>query len=454
MRGISINEIFGAINVSLAFISLGFIQGFGTISLTSIGLNEEQESWFVSIDILMCIFFQCIGGKMAEVFGIKKSFLISSPIIVLGWILVGTFVSISWLLVGRALSGMGVGMIVVSPSVYIAETAHPDGRATLLSLVGLFFSFGVCILWILGYFLEWQTLAFVSTVPAISAFVGFLFLPDSPYWLIQNKRFEEAYAALKYFRRNDEDKKVMDEYNEILQHSHQKKVMSHTEKLKSMCSRGFIKPFACIGILYTMYEFSGTASTTNFLQSIVIESKIELESRTCSLILAFVRLFSSFMTLVTIQKLQPKFAYMTFTIIRSVSLLIIGTYFLLQAYHPEVAIWTGIPFMMITLVFICHTVILPIHLTLMGEMFPSELRNFSVAIVECLGYSATFAMLKLYIQMKHSMGLHGVFFFNASFAAFCSIYSSFTIPDNRGKSLSEIEKNLNCKTPLISNCQK
>ena len=454
MRGISRNEVFGAINVSLAFISLGFVQGFGTISLTSIGINEEQGSWFVSINILALIIFQCIGGKMAEVFGIKKSFLICSPIIVLGWIFVGTFVSIPWLLFGRALSGMGVGVIMVSPTVYIAETAHPDGRATLSSLVGLSFTFGVCILWILGYFLDWQNLAFVSTVPPILTFVGFLFLPESPYWLIQNKRFEEAYAALKYFRRNDEDKKVKDEFDEILQHYHQKKVMSHSEKLKSIFSLQFVKPFSCIGILYTMYEFSGTASTTNYLQSIIIESKIDLESRTCSLILAFVRLFSSFMTLVTIQKWKPKFAYIAFATIRAVSLLLTGTYFLLQVDHPEFAIWTWVPFTMITLVSICHTVSLPIDFILMGEMFPSELRNVSVAIVECVGYTVTFLMLKLYIQMKHSMGLHGVFFFNASFAAFCAIYASFTIPDNRGKSLSEIEKNNNCKTPLISNCKK
>ena len=454
MRRISINEVFGAINVSLAFISLGFIQGFGTISLTSIDLDEEQESWFVSIDILMSIIFQCIGGKVAEVFGIKKSFLISSPIIVLGWILVGTFVSVSWLLLGRALSGMGIGVIMVSPSVYIAETAHPDGRATLSSFVGLFYSFGVCLLWILGYFFNWQTLAFLATVPTLLSFVGFLILPDTPYWLVQNQRFEEAYASLKYFRRNDEDKEVMNEYDEILQHNHQKKELSHTEKLKSMSSLGFIKPFACIGILYSLYEFSGTASTTNYLQSIIIESKIELESRTCSLILALVRLFSSLMILVTIQKMQPKFAYMAFAMIRAVSLLMIGTYFWLQTNHPEVGIWSGVPFTMITLTFICHTVLLPFHLILMGEMFPSELRNFSVAIVECVGYSATFVMLKLYTLMKHSIGLNGIFFFNASFAAFCAIYSSFTIPDNRGKSLSEIEKKINCNTPLISNCQK
>ena len=450
MRRISINEVFGAINVSLAFISLGFIQGFGTISLTSIDLDEEQESWFVSIDILMSIIFQCIGGKIAEVFGIKKSFLISSPIIVLGWILVGTFVSVSWLLLGRALSGMGIGVIMVSPSVYIAETAHPDGRATLSSFVGLFYSFGVCLLWILGYFFSWQTLAFLATVPTLLSFVGFLILPDTPYWLVQNQRFEEAYASLKYFRRNDQDKQVISEFDEILQHFHQKKDLSQPEKLQRMFSFAFIKPFACIGILYPLYEFSGTTIITNYMQSIIIESKIELEPPTCSLILGFVRIFSSVVTLLTIQNLQPKLTYVTFAIIKTVSLLLIGAYFLLQFHRPDIAIWTGIPFTMIILLYICHSFLLTINWILIGEMFPSELRNFAAGFIESVVYIAIFVVLKLYIQMKHSMGLHGVFFFSASVTALCAIYASLTVPDNRGKSLSEIEKNNSCKTPLIS----
>ena len=450
MRAISLYEVFGAINVSLALISLGFVQGFGTISLASIALNEEEGSWFVSIDMLFAVIFTSIGGKFAEVFGIKTTFLISSPIIILGWIFVGTFSSTFWLILGRALSGIGVAVMMVSPSVYIAETAHPDGRATLSSIAGFSFSFGVCLLWFLGYFFEWQTVAFLATVPAILSFVGFLFLPDTPYWLVQNQRFEEAYASLKYFRRNDQDKQVISEFDEILQHYHQKKVLSQPEKLQRMFSFAFIKPFACIGILYPLYEFSGTTIITNYMQSIIIESKIELEPPTCSLILGFVRIFSSVMTLLTVQNLQPKLTYVTFAIIKTVSLLLMGAYFLLQFHRPDIAIWTGIPFTMIILLYICHSFLLTINWILIGEMFPSELRNFAAGFIESVVYIAIFVVLKLYIQMKHSMGLHGVFFFNASVTALCAIYASLTVPDNRGKSLSEIEKNNSCKTPLIS----
>ena len=448
MTAISFSEVFAAINASLAVISFGLIQGFGGISLASLDLDDDQVSWFASIDSLMAIIFTPIGGKIAEVIGIKKTFLLCSPMITLGWILVGTFASTFWLFVGRVLSGIGVSIMMASPSVYIAETAHPDHRATLISMVGFSYSLGICLLWFLGYFFAWQTVAYLSTVPPILNFIGFLLLPDAPFWLVQHRKFEEAFTALKYFRRNYEDERVIDEFNEILEHYQQKLKLSHYDKVKIMCSRAFIKPFLCIGILYPLYEFSGTMVTTNYLQSLMIESKIELEPRTCSLILGLIRICASVIILITIQKLQPLFSYVGLASIKAIALLVIGAFFYVQSHHPDIATWTWIPFAMVCLVYIPHTFLISIHWILVGEMFPSELRNVAAGFIESITFTFTFVVLKLYVAMKHSFGLPGVFFFYASFAAISSIYAALTIPDNRGKSLIEIENN--CKTPLIS----
>ena len=88
--------------------------------------------------------------------------------------------------------------------------------------------------------------------------------------------------------------------------------------------------------------------------------------------------------------------------------------------------------------------------SLTGEMYPSEVRNFAVGLTECLAYMADFVLLRIYLQMKHSICLYGVFFMFAGVSALCVIYAALTVPDNRGKSLSEIEKKYNYKTPLLS----
>ena len=394
--------------------------------------------------------FASLGGKMAEVIGIRRTFLICSPFIALGWVLVGTYVSTFWMFMGRALSGIGVAIVMVSPSVYIAETAHPDCRTTLNAISGLAFSLGVCILWFLGYALEWQTVAFSATLSPILSFIGFLFLPDTPYWLVRNQEIDKAFAALKYFRGNDKESEVIDEFEEILRNYQQQKTWSHLEKLKSMRSLRFVKPFLCIGILYPLYELGGMPAITNYLQSIIVKSKLSMEPRTCTLVLGIVRILASIMTMCSIQKMPPKLAYVAFAVIKSGSLLAMGVCFLLQTYLQDISDFTWVPYALLFPIYISHTVLFPLNWMLIGELFPSELRNFAAGFIECIAYIVTFAMLKLYSQMKHSLGLHGVFFFYAISGAVCALYAALTIPDNRGKTLSEIEKSYDCKTPLIN----
>ena len=84
------------------------------------------------------------------------------------------------------------------------------------------------------------------------------------------------------------------------------------------------------------------------------------------------------------------------------------------------------------------------------ELFPSEIRQITSGLIECIAYIPIFVTLKLFVEMKYAMGLHGVFFFYASVGFITTLYGAFTIPDFRTKSLVEIEMIYNSKTPLIA----
>jgi hypothetical protein len=43
-----------------------------------------------------------------------------------------------------------------------------------------------------GYFVDWRVLSWLCAVPAILLFAAFIFLPETPYWLVENDHKEAA----------------------------------------------------------------------------------------------------------------------------------------------------------------------------------------------------------------------------------------------------------------------
>lgn len=92
------------------------------------------------------------------------------------------------------------------------------------------------------------------------------------------------------------------------------------------------------------------------------------------------------------------------------------------------------------------TALAPIQSILLSELFPTEIRTLSVGIVQALEIGVGAVMVKMYPTMKATMGMYGLCYFYAGAAFFNTIWAFFTIPDNRSKTLVEIEKAYGNKT--------
>ena len=71
---------------------------------------------------------------------------------------------------------------------YISETVHPKIRSSLVTLPSFMFSFGMLLVWLLGYLLSWRTTAYTLTIPPILLTLLIFPLPETPYWLIEQNK--------------------------------------------------------------------------------------------------------------------------------------------------------------------------------------------------------------------------------------------------------------------------
>ena len=81
--------------------------------------------------------------------------------------------------------------------------------------------------------------------------------------------------------------------------------------------------------------------------------------------------------------------------------------------------------------------IVPILYTLMSELFPTEIRTQAIGITEALYLASEGVGVKLFPEMRNSMGLCGVCLLYASMGYLNVFWGGMTIPDNRGTYLTK-----------------
>jgi sugar porter (SP) family MFS transporter len=115
------------------------------------------------------------------------------------------------MLAGRFFAGFGVGIMSDLAPLYQAEIAHPSIRGRLTTLqqfmlgIGAFsaswITFG-CSAGLKGHPSEWRVPLGIQIVPALPLISFILLLPESPRWLAEKGRMDEAQATLARLHAN------------------------------------------------------------------------------------------------------------------------------------------------------------------------------------------------------------------------------------------------------------
>ncbi|KAK8112956.1 hypothetical protein PG984_013482 [Apiospora sp. TS-2023a] len=116
------------------------------------------------------------------------------------------------MIVGRIICGLGVAMVSTSVPLYQAEIAPAGQRGKYVVLNHVGFVAGLASGFWVGYavtfwestphqvYVSWRFSSAVVLIPALIFAVGLPFLPETPRWLIEHGRFNEAQRSLHWLR--------------------------------------------------------------------------------------------------------------------------------------------------------------------------------------------------------------------------------------------------------------
>ncbi|KAM3424132.1 hypothetical protein BST61_g11322 [Cercospora zeina] len=168
-----------------AFLLLGFDQG---VMAGIIGADNPFGGYFNNPDADM-------QGNITAL----TMLLAGGSIMIVGAVVLGTSINVAQLIAGRIITGVGNGMNSSTAPVYLSECAPSSYRGMLLTLQGTLTILGVVIAYWMDYGTSFSSTSFQWRFPlsfqaafAILLVLQIIGLPESPRWLVQHDRYEEA----------------------------------------------------------------------------------------------------------------------------------------------------------------------------------------------------------------------------------------------------------------------
>lgn len=178
-----------------------FVSRFGQInSQGEAYLSKVRTGLIVSIFCIGCAIGGLAFSKLGDTIG-RKLALISVTVVYIVGILISITSMHAWYqyFIGRIISGMGVGGIAVYSPLLISEVSPKHLRGTLVSCFQLMITLGIFI----GYCTNYGTKTYTNSVQwrvplglgfawASLMIVAMFMVPESPRYLIEKGRIEEA----------------------------------------------------------------------------------------------------------------------------------------------------------------------------------------------------------------------------------------------------------------------
>ncbi|MET9494158.1 sugar porter family MFS transporter [Streptomyces sp. NPDC006552] len=182
----------------------GIISGALLHLRDDLDLSSREQEIVVSVILLGAMAGALVSGRTAVRHGRRKVVTAVAVIFAAGAVAASLAPDVTTLVAARFVLGLAVGGASNMVPVYIAELAPAAIRGRLMVLFQLMVAIGQLIAYLCGWALSgsggWRIMFALAVVPAAALAVGMLFLPESPRWLLEQHRGDEAERTLRRLR--------------------------------------------------------------------------------------------------------------------------------------------------------------------------------------------------------------------------------------------------------------
>ncbi|MGO2111689.1 MAG: sugar porter family MFS transporter [Pseudoclavibacter sp.] len=421
----------------------GVINGALTPMSNELGLNAFTEGVATSSLVFAAALGAITCGRLSDAWGRRKTILLLAILFFVGSIFVVVAPGLGVLIVGRVLLGLAVGGASTVVPVFLAELAPYEirgsiaGRNELAIVSGQLAAFIVNAILIvtLGHIDGvWRVMFAVCAIPAVALFVGMLRMPESPRWLIEKGRVDEALTVLKTVR---DDVRAEAEVADIRTEAKAERERQEVG-LKHVLTNKWLLRILLVGIgLGIVQQLTGINSIMYYGERVLETSGFETTAATIAQVGAGVAaVLGGIIALSMMDRFDRRKTFLTGLTLTTICHVLIGVASIVFAEGNPARPWV-IMILVIAFVFSMQTFLNVAVWVYLSEVFPQHMRGLGIGI-SVLFLWLTNGFLSLYFpSVVAGMGITGTFFLFAVFGVFALVFVFFAIPETRGRTLEE-----------------
>lgn len=357
---------------------------------------------------------------------------------VVSWIIVVSTKTYEWLLAARILQGMAMGVVFTVVPVYVAEISESGYRGALCGLFQTFWVSGVLFAYLTGPFLSYEWYAVAAASVSGLFLLVYCWAPESPYFLLMEKREEEAEKSLIRLRGLDDVRSEMRAITVSLNLDRCHKKVRWKDLVADRDSR---RALVVVSSVCFVKYMSGTVAITGYVTATIAEtSGGTVSEHLVTIGIGLVMLAASLASAYLSDIIGRKPLIFTSVIGAITFNAVSGTYFLLhQMQIPGVEDYSWIAYAaMASYCVIANIGLSPLLQTLQAECFSSRLRGHAGAYVSFLGTLFIFLSLKQYQPVVDAVGVFLNYYLFSVYALVGSIAIFAFMKETAGKSLDEL----------------
>lgn len=455
-------------------------------------IKKLQVEFLVGSLNIVSLVGAAIAGRLSDAVGRKWTMAVAAVIFFLGAAVAGMAPSFAVLMLGRVITGIGVGFGLMIAPVYTAEVSPANTRGALVSLQEIFINFGILLGFISSYLLAglptdtgWRLMLGGGVIPALMLAGGILVMPESPRWLVTQNRLAEAEQVLikTSSSRVEADMRLQEiiaaagvatpnhcEEGIVEANGTVSLVSPDSSSTKSDRGKGvwrellFPTPpvrrmlIAALGIQF-FQQASGIDATVYYSPTVFKDAGISTKSGILGATVAVGFFKTAFILVATalLDRVGRRPLLMVSGTGMSLSLGVLAVGFVLlnvksrptgselpvQLDGPGAGL--GLP-VVLAIVAICSFVSFfsigfgPICWVLTSEIFPLRLRAQAMGLGTATNRVVSGTVALTFLSMADAMTPAGAFFFFAAVGASSVVFIYFCVPETKGKTLEEIEQ--------------